>query len=56
MAQDENEFGSSDGTGVLHAAQHMLAGDIAGDAHAEDVPQAHVEDQFRGTAAVIDAA
>ena len=40
---------------VFHAAEHLAAGDISGDAHGEDVAHAQVEDQL-GRRAGVDTA
>src|SRR5581483_7768738 len=52
MAQDEHELGAGDGAAVFDAAEYFAAQDVAGDAHAENVAQREVEDDFGGGARV----
>ena len=52
VAHHNDQLGAYDGAAVLHAAKHLGAGDVAGDADAEDVAESEVEDDFRRGAGV----
>ena len=52
VPHDENQLRPGHGAGILHAAQDLATDDVPGDADAEDVAQAQVEDQFGGRAGV----
>ena len=48
MAEHDHELGSGHCAGKLHAAEHLIRGDVAGDTDTEDVAEAEIEEQFRG--------
>ena len=52
VPHDQDQLRPGHGAAVLHAAQHLPAGDVAGDADAEDVAHPQVEDQLGGRAGV----
>ena len=52
VSHDQNQLRSGHGTAILHAGQHLPARDVAGDADAEDVAHAQVEDQLGGCAGI----
>ena len=52
VPHDQDQLCPGHGTAIFHAGQYFPARDVAGDADAEDIAHAQVEDQLGGRAGV----
>jgi len=52
VAEDEDQLAVGDSTGILEAAKNLLLGDVAGNADAENIADAEVEEDFGGGSGV----